>query len=42
MTRAQLAKVENMKSLPSWDTLNRYAEGLGLAPMISFEPLDEE
>ena len=39
MKQPQLAKIENMSSIPSLSTLNRYAEGLGLVAMVSFKPL---
>lgn len=39
MKQPQLAKIESMTSIPSFNTLIRYAEGLGLAVQISFKPL---
>lgn len=39
MKQPQLAKIENMSSIPSLSTLNRYAEGLGLVATVSFKPL---
>lgn len=39
MKQPQLAKIENMTSVPSLSTLDRYAKGLGLAVTISFRPL---
>ncbi len=39
MKQPQLAKIENMTSIPSLSTLNRYAKGLGLVAMASFKPL---
>ena len=39
MKQPQLAKIENMSSIPSLSTLNRYAERLGLVAMVSFKPL---
>lgn len=38
MKQPQLAKIENMTSIPSLSTLNRYAEGLGLVATVSFKP----
>ncbi|KLI75659.1 MULTISPECIES: helix-turn-helix domain-containing protein [Lacticaseibacillus] len=35
MTQSQLAKIELLDSVPSFTTLNRYAEGLGLKMKIS-------
>ena len=39
MKQPQLAKIENMTSIPSLSTLNRYAKGLGLVATVSFKPL---
>lgn len=39
MKQPQLAKIEDMSSMPSFSTLNRYAKGLGLVARISFKPL---
>lgn len=39
MKQPQLAKIENMSSIPSLSTLNRYAKGLGLVATVSFKPL---
>ncbi len=39
MKQPQLAKVESLTSIPSLETLNRYAKGLGLQAVISFKPL---
>lgn len=39
MKQPQLAKVENLTSIPSLSTLERYAHGLGLEIMISFKPV---
>ncbi|BAI40903.1 conserved hypothetical protein [Lacticaseibacillus rhamnosus GG] len=35
MTQPQLAKIERLDSVPSFNTLNRYAAGLGLKLKIS-------
>lgn len=39
MTQPQLAKIENLDSLPTLTTLNRYAKGLGLEAVLSFRPI---
>ncbi|WOY89415.1 helix-turn-helix transcriptional regulator [Ligilactobacillus murinus] len=39
MTQPQLAKIENLDSLPTLMTLNRYAKGLGLEAVLSFRPI---
>lgn len=39
MKQPQLAKIENMTSIPSLSTLNRYAAGLGLVATVSFKPM---
>ena len=39
MKQPQLAEIENMTSIPSLSTLNRYAKGLGLVATVSFKPL---
>lgn len=39
MKQPQLAKIENMTSIPSLETLDRYAKGLGLQTIITFKPL---
>lgn len=39
MKQPQLAKIENMTSIPSLETLDRYAKGLGLQAIITFKPL---
>lgn len=39
MKQPQLAKIESMTSLPSLNTINRYAEGLDLVATISFKPM---
>lgn len=39
MKQPQLAKIENMSSIPSLSTLDRYAKGLGLVATISFKPM---
>ncbi|EKZ0202429.1 helix-turn-helix transcriptional regulator [Enterococcus faecalis] len=36
MKQSQLSKIENLTSVPSMATLNRYATGLGLSMTISF------
>lgn len=38
MTQAQLAKIEGATSVPTLKTLNRYAQGLGLKMILSFNP----
>lgn len=35
MKQPQLAKIENMSSIPSLSTLDRYAKGLGLVATVS-------
>ena len=39
MTQPQLAKIENLDSMPTFATLSRYAEGLGLQISLSIRPL---
>lgn len=39
MTQPQLAKIENMDSIPTLATLNKYAAGLGLQINLSISPL---
>lgn len=39
MTQPQLAKIENLDSLPTFKTLNKYATGLGLSISLSIKPL---
>lgn len=39
MKQSQLAKIESLTSIPSLETLNRYAKGLGLQAVITFKPL---
>lgn len=39
MKQPQLAKIENLTSISSLETLDRYAKGLGLKAVISFKPL---
>lgn len=39
MSQPQLAKIENMSSIPSFSTLTRYAKGLGLVATVSFKPM---
>lgn len=39
MSQPQLAKIESLTSIPSLETLNRYAKGLGLRAVIVFKPL---
>lgn len=41
MKQAQLSKIENLTSVPSMATLNRYAAGLGLSMMITFTPREK-
>ena len=41
MTQPQLAKIENLDSIPTLPTLNKYAAGLGLQIKLSFSPLME-
>lgn len=38
MKQPQLAKIENLTSIPSLTTLRRYAEGLGLTVTLTFKP----
>ncbi|MGK0607264.1 helix-turn-helix domain-containing protein [Enterococcus gilvus] len=38
MKQSQLSKIENLTSVPSIATLNRYARGLGLSMAITFNP----
>lgn len=39
MTQPQLAKLENLDSVPTLTTLNRYAAGLGLQIRLSISPM---
>lgn len=39
MKQPQLAKIENLTSIPSLEMLDRYAKGLGLRAVLSFKPL---
>lgn len=39
MQQSQLAKLEQLDSLPTLKTLNRYANGLGLQVTLSVTPL---
>lgn len=39
MKQPQLAKIESLTSMPSLETLTRYAKGLGLETIIKFKPL---
>lgn len=39
MKQPQLAKIENLDSMPSLKTLDRYAAGLGLQITMSLTPL---
>lgn len=41
MTQPQLAKIENLDSIPTLATLNKYAAGLGLQIKLSISPLVE-
>ncbi|ONN40441.1 helix-turn-helix domain-containing protein [Enterococcus mundtii] len=41
MKQAQLSKIENLTSVPSMATLNRYAAGLGLSMTITFTPREK-
>lgn len=41
MTQPQLAKIENLDSIPTLPTLNKYAAGLGLQIKLSISPLME-
>lgn len=38
MKQPQLAKIENLTSIPSFETLERYANGLGLQAEVRFKP----
>lgn len=40
MKQAQLSKIEQLDSIPSLKTLDRYARGLGLVTTILFRPAD--
>lgn len=40
MKQPQLAKIENLTSIPSLETLDRYARGLGLQAVVTFKPLE--
>lgn len=42
MTQPQLAKIENLDSVPTLATLNRYAAGLGLQINLSVVPLEKQ
>ena len=37
MKQPQLAKIENLTSIPSLETLDRYARGLGLQAVVTFK-----
>lgn len=39
MKQPQLARIESLTSIPSLDTLERYAKGLGLHAVVTFKPL---
>ena len=41
MTQPHLAKIENLDSIPTLPTLNKYAAGLGLQIKLSISPLME-
>ena len=41
MTQPQLAKIENLDSIPTLPTLNKYDAGLGLQIKLSISPLME-
>lgn len=41
MSQPQLAKIENLSSIPSLKTLNRYAKGLGFEVKLKFEPINK-
>ncbi|HJG68183.1 MAG TPA: helix-turn-helix transcriptional regulator [Staphylococcus ureilyticus] len=41
MSQPQLAKIENLSSIPSLKTLNRYAKGLGYEIKLKFEPINQ-
>lgn len=40
MKQPQLAKIEQLQSMPSLTTLNRYAKGLGLQVTLALTPLE--
>jgi transcriptional regulator with XRE-family HTH domain len=40
MTHPQLAKIENLDTTPTLETLNKYAKGLGLEIKLSILPLE--
>lgn len=40
MTQPQLAKIENLDSTPTLETLNKYAKGIGLEIKLSISPLE--
>lgn len=37
MSQPQIAKIENMNSIPGWQVLNRYAVGIGVDIELSFQ-----
>lgn len=39
MTQPQIAKIENMDSIPTLETLRKYAAGLGLKVTLSVSPV---
>ena len=41
MAQPQLAKIENLDSIPTLPTLNKYAAGVGLQIKLSISPLME-
>jgi transcriptional regulator with XRE-family HTH domain len=41
MKQPQLAKIEQLQSMPSLATLNRYAKGLGLKVTLALTPLEQ-
>ena len=41
MKQAQIAQIEELDVVPSFETLQRYAKGLGLVASISFKPLNQ-
>lgn len=41
MTQPQLAKIESLDSIPTLETLNKYADGLGLQIKLSIMPLEK-
>lgn len=41
MKQPQLAKIEQLQSMPSLTTLNRYAKGLGLKVTLALTPLEQ-